>query len=273
MPNDEQSYKTPNVSGVKFSDTVQKWITTLNTLVSYANIVKNNKGHENDEIPEYNFGYMSVADKNYLDYLKEHIVKKDTTTSLLADSIAVSKFDVSNVRKRVKCITFSNIGGTIELNKDDDDIVIATVSGGTVNIDFNAGTDDNVNDNVNVNVNVNDDEDKDKDANKTYVEKILYIKSAEKSAENTIIHYVGNTWRFVNNGVQPNVHTDRATSLIGNEDGTSHYITKYNTNDTILLAGNSLLLKFIFIDNIALVEVLDNTQLVSNYKDAEYDET
>ena len=190
----------------------------------------------------------------------------------MVDSIAVSKFDVSNVRKRVNCITFSDANGTIELNKDDYDIVIATVSGGTVNIDFNAGTDDNVNDNdddnVNDNVNVNDDEDKDKDANKTYVEKILYIKSAE----NTIIHYVGNTWRFVNNGVQPNVHTDRATSLIGNEDGTSHYITKYSTDDTILLAGNSLLLKFIFIDNIALIEVLDNTQLVSNYKDAEYDE-
>ena len=249
MPNDEQSYKTPNVSGVKFSDTVQKWITTLNTLVSYANIVKNNEDHENDELPEYNFGYMSVADKNYLDYLKEHIVKKDTTTSLLADNIAVSKFDVSNVRKRVKSITFSTANGTIELNKDEDDIVIATVSGGTVNIDFNAGTDDNV--------------------NKTYVEKILYIKSEE----NTIISYVGNNWHFVNNGVQPNVHTDRVTSLIGNEDGTSHYITEYNTNDTILLAGNSLLLKFIFIDNIALVEVLDNTQLVSNYKDAEYDET
>lgn len=250
MPNDEQSYKTPNVSGVKFSDTVQKWITTLNTLVSYANIVKNNKDHENDEIPEYNFGYMSVADKNYLDYLKEHIVKKDTTTSLLADSIAVSKFDVSNVRKRVNCITLSN-NDTIVLNKDDDDIVIATVSGGTVNIDFNSGSNDN--------------------ANKTYVEKILYIQSVE----NTIIQYVGpdNNWRFVNNGVQPNVYTDRVTSLIGNEDGTSHYITKYKTNNTILLAGNGLLLKFIFIDNIALVEVLDNTQLVSNYKDAEYDET
>lgn len=81
-----------------------------------------------------------------------------------------------------------------------------------------------------------------------YSEKLVSI-CAKKDVH---IEYSGNNFRFVNNSIYPNVEY----SSIG------------TPKKTLLLTGSFILYRIIFIHSLILLEVVDNNQLVDNYKAA-----
>ena len=79
-----------------------------------------------------------------------------------------------------------------------------------------------------------------------YCEKLVSIKAEEDIQ----IEYAGNNFTFVNNSIYPNVEY----SAIG------------TPRRTILLKGNSIVYRMTFIHSRVLMEVVENTQLLDNYK-------
>ena len=81
-----------------------------------------------------------------------------------------------------------------------------------------------------------------------YSEKLVSIKALE----DVHIEYSGNDFSFVNNSIYPNVEW----STIG------------TPKKTLLLAGSFIVYRLVFIHSRILLEVVENTQLIDNYKAA-----
>ena len=241
------------ISKVLFNDTVQKWIVRLNQIIDILNVVENNTEHPNDTNPFYKFGFMSVSDKNYLDFLHNHI--KDGIPDVISPAynnnfnVFSSLVDTTELKykKSNRFIEFHTVGTAstnteISINHDSNDVIEIEAST-EITLDFNSGS------NV---------------ASKPmYSEKIVYVRAIE----NIIVNYESdNDWHFVNNGIHPNVGIMPIPSTEDPEE-----VKKYDES-TFLNAGNSLVLKFIFIGNRTLISVIDNTQLVENYNNENYNE-
>lgn len=79
-----------------------------------------------------------------------------------------------------------------------------------------------------------------------YAEKLVSVKAEE----DVQIEYSGNGFSFVNNAIYPNV----VYSAIG------------TPRKTLLLKGNFIVYRMVFIHSRVLVEIVENTQIIDNYK-------
>lgn len=245
----EQPQIIQNLEPVKQSDLVNVWIGRLNTLIEINKVVASDLNQ--------NFGYILREDQRFLDELKNNISFENSDSSvkpnIMAQLVDTTNFKTLSTKKKltVKTIGFDS---TINLNHDSDDAQ-EIVSSKNIVISLNPGTGET-----------------DETGRKIYSEKILSINAAE----NIEIKYncqQDSTFRFVNNGLQPNIKKNTIVSR--SSDDTTNSIElqiESNTGTTVLRKGHTLVMKFIFFGNKTIINVMDNTQLVANYNDDIYSE-
>lgn len=217
---------------IKISDTVHSWLNMLNRIVDICSIV----GHpeEDKTLRRYSnvFGFMTSEDKLYLDGVKWGLypkIKDEDDNPIQAVDIEARKFNILHSSSKTAKVFTS-------------DASISTSSG---RIPVNQDSVDvqciNARSDVLMELTANPD-------SNWYSEKLISIKALEEVR----IQYSGNDFSFVNNSIYPNVEWS--------ENGVPQ--------STLLLKGTFIVYRATFIHSRILLEIVENTQIIDNYKAA-----
>lgn len=216
------------LESIKISDTVQSWLTMLNTVIAMCNIVEHPQSDPKKCVYENLFGFMSSDDKLYLDRIREGIVPEILADGeTVAVNAVISSLKTRNITKMVDAFEVppenqAGHSGTVYVNEDSIDVQCIDASR-DIEIILTSST-----------------------SSRYYAEKLVSIKADS----NLCVEYNGTgDFAFVNNSIYPNVV----------------YSAINTPRKTLLLAGHSLVYKFIFIHSKILIEVVENTQLIDNY--------
>lgn len=237
------------LDSIKVTDTVHSWLNMLNRVVDICNIVDYPEEDRYKRTYSNLFGFMTSADKKYLDGIKIGIIPTWNTIppetfdeygnrivnpeNLHVDA-SIRKLNVQHsVSKQAKAITINESNaesvGSIVINPDSMDVQCIDAYS-NVQLEFAADSSDASNGFL------------------YYAEKLISIK-----AKNDIhITYSANdAVKFVNNSIYPNVEWENAIPV-----------------GTFLLKGTFIVYKATFIHNRILLSVVENSQLLDNYKAA-----
>lgn len=231
---------------ISVSDKVNQWLDKLNTVIDTLQMVEPASAN-----PVNLFGFMSSKDKDYLDSIsKKLIIKsytddntmisnpKDVNGDLISRELNIWA-ELVNTRdlvytRSVKKVEKINASGSINISIFSSDMIIINATDDII-LNFQSGNSD-------------------------YGSKKI-IKVNPSTTEKIIIDYNGN-YRFVNDGIQPNVVMEETSPGVFEIDGTASFLNP----------GNVLVYEALFLDGEIVLTVIDNTEVAENYVDAKYHE-
>lgn len=219
---------------IGINDTVHSWLNMLNRVVAICNIVDHPSDDLANRTPANIFGFMTSTDKLYLDGIKYGIHPN-----------GVVPFDVDTTQDNFVDADVRRIKSYNAIKKATNRAVNASSSSsnGTVTVKYDSIDVQCIDASSNVLLSLIAYPD-----STWYSEKLVSI-----NAVNTVhVQYSGNDFSFVNNSIYPNVEWSSAGTPVS----------------TLLLAGTFIVYRLTFIHSKILVEVVENTQIIDNYKAA-----